>query len=165
MNTIGFSMNKYTTLLGQPGWRGGLFSCFRVSAYGPLLRIVIYIKIVHAKSFSRAISLYVPKGVGRILNGQLTVKQILDITPRGWGFPAELYSAGNTQPLGVISKIRSTVSCPFIYSTHSIWNFRKILRNGPLKRFRVNNFDVNYDSQQRPLSAHLQTRKYTSQPS
>ena len=84
--TIGFSMNKYTTLLGQPGWLGGLFSCFGVSAYGPLLRIVIYIKIVHAKSFSRAISLYVPKGVGRILNGQLTVKQILDITPRGWGF-------------------------------------------------------------------------------
>ena len=38
--TIGFSMKKYTTLiclnffLGQPGWLGGLFSCFGCGRLG-----------------------------------------------------------------------------------------------------------------------------------
>ena len=57
-----------------------------------------------------------------------------------------LLCEGSLAPRG-ISKIYSTVICPFVYSTHSFKNFGKILRNGSLKRFGVNNFDVNCDSQ------------------
>ena len=39
--------------------------------------------------------------------------------------------------------------CPSVYSTQSFWSFGKILRNGSLKRFGVNDFGVNCDSQQR----------------
>ena len=86
-------------------------------------------------------------------NRHITVEQLFDITPRVLGIPrrvkicADIYSAGIPQPHRNDIKNMFHSDLPIDTLHALLLEFWKILRNGSLKCFSVNDFDVNYDSQ------------------